>query len=295
MDWARDLPTWPLAELSRRIAHGPHHWHVQEAGTGETLLLLHGAGASTHSWRGVIPLLAARFHVVALDLPGHAFTRAGGHRRLGLTAMTEDVAALCKAQSWAPRALIGHSAGAALSVSLSDRLDPRPRVIGINPALDRFPGLAGWLFPVLAKMLAVNPLTAALFTLGGDPVGRARRLIASTGSTLDAAGYQLYARLISDRAHVDGTLRMMAQWDIGALIARLPRIATECRFLTGARDGTVPPLVAERAAAALPRASVVMLPGLGHLAQEEAPDRVAAELLRALDDRPERRGAIPDI
>jgi magnesium chelatase accessory protein len=39
-----------------------------------TVLLLHGTGASTHSWRALAPLLARRCTVVALDLPGHGFT-----------------------------------------------------------------------------------------------------------------------------------------------------------------------------------------------------------------------------
>ena len=56
MDWHRDLPTWPLHEHSQRLHHPPHQWHVQEMGHGPVALLLHGAGASTHSWRDMIPL-----------------------------------------------------------------------------------------------------------------------------------------------------------------------------------------------------------------------------------------------
>ena len=108
MDWRRDLPTWPNAELSRLVPQRPHRWHVQEAGSGPTLLLLHGAGGATHSWRDILPDLAGDFHVIAIDLPGQGFTKLGVRQRCGLDHMAEDIASLCKAQGWQPSAIIGH-------------------------------------------------------------------------------------------------------------------------------------------------------------------------------------------
>ncbi|MEI4231586.1 alpha/beta fold hydrolase BchO [Roseovarius sp. D22-M7] len=286
MHWTRDLPTWPLHDLSRRIRHRPHDWHVQEGGAGDTILLIHGAGGSTHSWRDMILPLAEEFHVVALDLPGQGFTRAGTRRRLGLPAMAEDIHALCDAQGWAPRAIIGHSAGAAIALDLARRMTGSegrpPDVIGINAALDRFQGVAGWLFPVLAKVLALNPLTATLFTFGGDPTTRARRLIRGTGSEIDARGFTCYGRLFSDRAHVDATLQMMAQWDVTRLLDHLPDITARCLLLTGAADSAVAPDVSARAAARLARAEVICMEGAGHLAHEEAPEAALAHIRRWL-------------
>jgi magnesium chelatase accessory protein len=283
VDWTRDLPDWPNSALSRRLRCRPHDWHVQETGTGETLLLLHGAGASTHSWRDVLPILAERFHVVALDLPGQGFTRAGTLRRCGLDAMAEDIAALCTTHGWSPGVLIGHSAGAAIALRLSETAQasgrPAPRIIGLNPALGNFEGPAGWLFPALAKLLALNPLTAPLFSLGSPSPGRARRLIESTGSRLEAEGLALYARLIADRRHVEATLQMMAQWRIDPLLGRLDRITSECLFVTGALDKAVPPRVADRAAGRIPTCRVETVPDLGHLAHEESPDDIAKLML----------------
>ncbi len=283
MDWDRDLPTWPLHECSRRIAQSPHQWHVQEMGEGPIALLLHGAGASTHSWRDIIPALAQSHRVIALDLPGQGFSRAGAKRRLGLPGMTEDVAALCTAQGWLPALIVGHSAGAAIALSLATRLPTpekrAPDIACINAALGRFEGIAGWLFPVLAKLLALNPLTAAFFAFGTDKATRARRLIESTGSSISPEGLALYARLIADRTHVDATLQMMAQWDVEPLLEQLPQIPNRCLLLTGAHDLAVPANTSARAAARLPRALALSLGGLGHLAHEEDPTRVLAALL----------------
>jgi magnesium chelatase accessory protein len=283
MNWARDLSNWPLADYSRRVTCRPHRWHVQEMGKGPTLLLIHGAGGATHSWRDVMPVLARHAHVVALDLPGQGFTQAGTRARSGLMPTVEDIAALCTQECWQPVAIIGHSAGAAIALRLSQRLlsplGKPPAVIGINPALGKFEGVAGWLFPVLAKALALNPLTPWLFTLGGASDRRARQLIEGTGSQLNDDGYRLYASLMSDREHVAGTLQMMASWVLDGLIGDLPNIETHTLFLAGDKDSAVPVKVAQRAGSDMPDATVEILPGLGHLAHEEAPDLVAARIL----------------
>ena len=284
MDWSRDLPTWPLHHLSRRIASKPHQWHVQESGSGPLLLLLHGAGASTHSFRALIPALSQTHRVIALDLPGQGFTRAGTKTRCGLEPMTADIAHLCQQEGWHPDVILGHSAGAALALNLASRLSPAPKVIALNAALGRFEGVAGWLFPVLAKVLALNPLTAMAFTLGGNPTARARRLIAGTGSTLDDEGYALYARLIADRAHVDCALQMMAQWNIDPLADRLPQITARTLFIAADNDRAVPPETSDRAAAIMPNAALTRLPGLGHLAHEEDPETVLAHITGWLAD-----------
>ena len=93
---------------------------------------------------------------------------------------------------------------------------------------------------------------------------------------------------MGDRDHVDATLKMMAQWSIDPLIGRLPDLAARTLFITGDRDRAVPPSVSDRAAAQLPDARVVHLPGLGHLAHEENPAAVAAEIEGFLAAR--RRG-----
>lgn len=285
MDWARDLRTWPNHSASRRLRVRPHEWHIQEMGDGPTVLLLHGAGASTHTWRDILPQLAEIHHVVALDLPGQGFTRAGTLRRCGLDRMAEDIAALCLSQNWHLRAIIGHSAGAALALALSEILDPDTGpdlVLGLNPALGNFDGVAGWLFPVLAKFLAINPLTSYLFAGGAPQLKRTRRIIESTGSHLDQAGLGLYARLMADRAHVEATLQMMSQWHIDPLLDRLERIETHCHFITGDRDRAVPPETASSAAARLPDCGLTRLSNLGHLAHEEQPQLVTGLLLDQL-------------
>ncbi len=293
MDWARDGQNWPNAAHSRFVDAAPHRWHVQVAGDGPVMLLLHGAGGATQSWRHLLPLLAERYRVVAPDLPGQGFTRMGTRMRCGIGPMAEDVTALCKAEGWVPEIIVGHSAGAALALEIVHRDLMQPRaVVGLNAALSKFDGMAGWLFPLMAKFMAINPLIPPLLARMAGGEARVAELLTSTGSEVDAEGVALYRSLMTDRAHIDGTLAMMSQWEIGRLLDRLPEIDLPVILIAGATDGTVSPEVSRKAHAQLRGSVLAVLEGLGHLAHEEAADVVARHILRALDTLPERTTAL---
>lgn len=286
MKWP--VPTdWPHSGTSRRIFNAPHRWHVQQMGQGPVALLLHGAGGSTHSFAWLMPLLADYFTVVAIDLPGHGFTQLGARHRSGLRPMAEDIAALCQEHGWKPDVIIGHSAGCALALEMCDAiLSPRghiPKVVGINAALSSFEGIAGVLFPAMAKALAALPFTAKIFSELAGKQARVQSLISGTGSNLAPNQIDLYTRLISDRDHVDGALLMMSQWSLDALLGRLQSISAQTLLLAGAQDKTVPATVSANAAHALPCARSMVFEGLGHLAHEEDPNQVFRAIMDFVD------------
>lgn len=277
-----------MAEHSRLVLCRPHRWHVQEAGAGDTILLIHGAGGATQSWRGLFPLLTDTHHVVAVDLPGQGFTQNGARARCGLDHVATDLWALCRAEGWHPAAIVGHSAGAAVALRMTELPDgPKCPVIGINAALAKFKGMAGWLFPMLAKALSLSPVTAGLFAATTTEAS-VRNLLKGTGSRIDDAGVALYRRLASDTGHVDGTLAMMSQWRLDGLLSRLPRIAVPVTLIVGLNDAAVPPGTAREAAALVPGARLVELPGLGHLAHEEDPTTIARLIHEALSPKADR-------
>jgi magnesium chelatase accessory protein len=259
---------WPGRDKGRHIRAAHHDWWVMEDGTGPTILLLHGAGGSGHSFRTLLPLLTPHFHCITPDLPGQGFTRAGSSRRYGLDPTAADLTALCAVMGWQPRAIIGHSAGAAVALRMAEDM-PLNAVIGINAALGTFDGLAGTLFPMLARGFALIPfLPSAISRLWGNPA-RVNDLLDGTGSTLDAAGRAQYLRLVQMPSHIEGSLGMMSQWNLTPLIARLAQLKTPTLLITGAQDRTVPPRISRDAAARMIDGRYVELPGLGHLAHEE--------------------------
>lgn len=289
MDWDREGRDWPNRESSRFVQAGGMRWHVQCMGEGPMLLLVHGTGAATHSWRDLAPLLAREFTVVAPDLPGHGFSAALPSGKPTLTAMAAAMRALLDTLEIEPEFALGHSAGAAIVARIA--LDGAPRLrgwIGLNGALLPLPGLPGVVFRPIARVLALNPLTSRVFAWRAADSAAVERLIASTGSHLDPAGVALYRRAVRDPDHVRGALAMMANWDLQQLERELPRMALPVLLIAASRDMTVPPLESVRAGTLMTNAELVELPGLGHLAHEEKPGETA-EVVRGWVRRIDRR------
>ena len=284
MTLVRERPATP-APHEQRVQAGGLCWQLRRQGHGPLVLLLHGTGASLHSWEPLAARLRATHTLLSLDLPGHARSGTLPARRRSLPGMAQSLAELLQAVHARPHAVIGHSAGAALMVQLAlDGHLPGARLIGLNAALQPFDGWAGFLFPPLARLMAINPLVPWLVAWRAQDPGAVRRLITATGSRLSDDGVAAYHALLRQPSHVAGVLAMMACWDLQPLQAALPRLQRPLHLLVAARDGTVPPGQAERTAARCrPWVQLHPLAGLGHLAHEEAPERVAAVLAPLLD------------
>ncbi len=281
--WARDGRDWPQRECSSFVAAAGLRWHVQRQGQGPRVLLLHGTGAATHTWRGLAPLLAPHAHVLAPDLPGHGFTDPLPAARCSLPGMAAALAQLLAELQFEPDLVLGHSAGAALMLRMAlDGHWQGRRLISLNGALLPFEGLAGLAYAPMARLLAGNPLAARLAAWRGQDAAAVRRLLGGTGSRIDATGVTLYQLLMGNAAHVASVLNMMARWDLHPLQQDLPALRCPLLLLAAAGDNAVPPAQAARAALRIPGARVQGLAGLGHLAHEEAPARLAPLVLREM-------------
>ncbi len=282
-DWAIEGRDWPNRQASRFIRAGGLDWHVQTMGKGPVLLLLHGTGAATHSWRGLAPLLAKRCTIIAPDLPGHGFTDLPNRGALSLTGMATAVPALLEKLRAVPDAVVGHSAGAALAIrmTLDGRIAPR-RIVSLNGALMPFPGLAAIAFPALARVLFGNSFAAPFLAGRAAKPGAVRRLIEGTGSHLDPIQLSFYERLFRTERHMAATVGMMANWDLRTLQRDMPRLAVPLTLVSTLGDKAVPPKVAHDVARFVGAARAIEIPQLGHLAHEEAPEKLAPVILRAI-------------
>jgi magnesium chelatase accessory protein len=267
---AADLTGWPNAQASRFVRASGLDWHVQIMGEGPVLLLVHGTGAATHSWRDLMPALAQNFTIVAPDLPGHGFTSAPPSHRLSLPGMSRDLAGLLEKLGMPPVAAVGHSAGAAIICRMSlDGLLPARALVSLNGAMLPLDGVPGQIFAPLARLLVGLPLLPNLFAWRAQDRAVVEKLLASTGSKLDARGVELYARVVRRPSHAAAALRMMANWDLAPLERDLPRLPVPLLLIAGANDRTIPPADSARLREMIPGASLTEMPGLGHLAHEE--------------------------
>ncbi len=284
LDFARDGADWPNREASRFVEAAGLRWHAQVMGAGPVALLLHGTGGASHSWRDVAPLLACDHTVIAPDLPGHGFTAAPRSKALSLPNMAAGLGALCAALQAEPALLVGHSAGAAVAAQMAlDKRAAPQAIVSFNGAFLPFKGLAGLIFPPMAKALALNPLVPRAFAWGADRTA-VDRLLAGFGGRIDGQARDLYRRLFANPGHVAAALGMMANWELPPLARRLARLEPFLELVVGETDRTVPPADADKVARLAPRSHVTRLAGLGHLAHEEDPDE-AASIIRAVAQR----------
>lgn len=276
-DWSVDGRDWPNREFSRFVRAGAIRWHVQIAGSGPVLLLLHGTGAATHSWRDMLPELAKHFTVIAPDFPGHGFTEQPAIAGMSLTGMAQGVDELLQVMHVKPEIAAGHSAGAAVlaQMCITGAMAPHA-LISLNGALlplamhgARIPFMAP-----LAKLFASNALVPAIFAWQAADGKVIQRLLAGTGSAVDAEGAKFYGRLARRSGHAGAALKMMAHWKLADLA--LSKLQTPLLQIIGMNDRSIPPDDARAVQRLIADAPIIPMPGLGHLAHEEQPLQTAA-------------------
>jgi magnesium chelatase accessory protein len=280
-------PWWPHTAHSRTIDAGALRWHVQQwhkDRDAPVALLLHGTGAATHTWRHVAPLLAPRFHVIAPDLPGHGFTSTPPPPSFTLPGVAQAVSELLGVMKLRPALVVGHSAGAAIAMRMVlGGLAAPALTVSIGGAILPLQGPIGKLFMPLARALTVNPFVPPAFAAVARLPSVARRLLASTGSRIDAEGERCYAHLMANATHAAGALRLMASWDLQPLVGDLARWRAPLLLIAGQDDKTLPASHSQRVQAIVGDAAsrCVVLPRLGHLAHEEDAAAVMATLWAA--------------
>jgi len=273
--WDIDGRHVPHREWSRFVTAGGLKFHVQVTGPegAPVLLLIHGTGATTHSFADLAPLLAQQFRVVIPDLPGHGFT--GKLNSPDPDTVAKALAALMAALNVAPAIILGHSVGAAVAFMLAARglLQPQA-IVALGGALLPFAGV-GKAYPGIAKALFVNPFMPAIFSFTTRLQSMPELLGRWTGSRSSREQVAHYERLFRSPAHTGGALSLMAHWDLDTIERSIAQIKCPVLLLHGERDKTVPPATSHTVARRLASHGVSVvhrgLPGLGHLAHEEAP------------------------
>ncbi len=284
LDFDVDGLRWPHRAMSRFVQSAGMRWHIQEFGSGPLLLLLHGTAASTHSWRGLAPLLARDHRVLALDLPGHGFTDRLPGASNTLPNMAGAVTQVLRDLGVTPLAAVGHSAGAAILVRMArdGALKSRTQLVGLNAALLPYGGFPGRLFLPVARALAANALLARVLTWRAGDLKSVERVLASTGSPIDRAGVELYATLFRNGAHVAAAMDMMAHWDLDDMVRDIASLQQPLALLACGGDLAVRADDTFTIRDSAPAVTVHFVRGLGHLAHEEQPETIASLVLGIL-------------
>lgn len=271
------------AQPDSYVVNGDIRWHLRIKGSGPQCLLIHGTGASVHSWDNLTSHLERYFTLVMVDLPGHADTLTPEHVDLSLPAIATALHSLLESRAIKPEVIIGHSAGSAIMLELClQQAAYTPQLISINGAVMPLRGLAGYLFAPLARMSANTQWMPRLFAYRAKNPRNIKKLLDSTGSSIDQQSFDRYRQLFSSETHVAGVLRLMASWQLDGLLARLDTITHPVLLIAASNDTTVPLRDSYRLQQHLPNAELSVINGRGHLVHEEDAESVAALIIDRL-------------
>jgi pimeloyl-ACP methyl ester carboxylesterase len=276
-----------LAELAptftERFAEGGEGpLRVLEGGEGPTLVLLHGRGHAAITWFPLLPALARRHRVLAVDLPGFGRSAEPSFEGAGFEAGAAYFAAPIEA--WLTRegitapALIGHSLGGlcAVELALRRRVEPRRLVLiggmGLGPAMS----YASRLFFRAGPERLARRLGPTLF---GRLVGASN---SQESARAEALNHELHAARERRSAARAFNALYPALGPVPNRLERLGEIGAPVLVLWGDQDEVFPAPVAIAAAAALPRGEL-RVEQLKHSPHLDAPQRVLPSILAFLD------------
>src|SRR5271154_210891 len=248
--------------------------HYQRAGSGRPLLLLHGLVGSAKNWRQNISFLSRHSTVYAVDLFNMGESDRVPGLDAGLEATADRLAAYMDAVGLHEADIAAHSHGGSVAMMLAARHPERVgRLILFAPAnpfcdlghqLIRFyqTPFGIWLarrIPSLPRMLKAT----ALSRMYGDP------------SRVSVDALDGYTQGLHIPGTIDHVLQIVQRWfvDMGILRSALTRLASKPTLLIwGDRDRAVGLNSARELQRTLPQSSLLVLPGVGHIAFEEMPD-----------------------
>ena len=268
---------WPYSKYSKFLETDNFVWHYQLIGKpgNPIILLIHGAGASSHSWANLIPKLHD-FQVLAVDLPGHRFSKIKKGIRPQHDTIVRDLIILFESLKIKPNVFVGHSIGAVIVLSLSLIYDgPLSSIVLINGALERFEGPAGTIFPLMARVFYASPLTKYWIRLFNSAETSLRKFLSISGSNLTVKNIDYYMKLMTDEDHVTGTLAFISSWNIGDIEKKLKKVSVPTLFLAGMRDGIVNYKTSVRAHKKAFNAKIKLFESEGHLIHEVSSEKIA--------------------
>jgi pimeloyl-ACP methyl ester carboxylesterase len=254
------------------------------AGGAPPLCLLHGLFVTSYAFRRLIPELAARRRVIAIDLPGTGDSDRPSPRQTGEYAidwLAHSVLQTLGALGVDRCDLLGHDLGGAIAVAAAGE-EPRRirRLVLVDPVL-------------LAVSLPLQGALSVVPSLGSEVFKRTirrsdlRRFLVqglSTPELCSDSDVNVYWDRLTRRGGREATYAMLSQLpSLVTLRDGLRAIEAPTLVLWGDRDRLVPPEQADRLADMLPRARIELVDGCGHNPADERPVEVARMIESHLD------------
>ncbi|HSS52892.1 MAG TPA: alpha/beta fold hydrolase [Thermoanaerobaculia bacterium] len=273
----------PFADVRREVPQsqfvrlGDQLVHVEQAGQGEPVVLLHGFGASSYSWRKVIPALSASHRVVAIDLNGFGYTERprdpAAYTREGQATLVlgvMDALGIDRAH------VAGHSYGGGLSLFLATIHPERFRtLILVDSSAPTYPD------DRRSRIASSRPLANLFVRAVALRPAMVRRSLEASVFDRSRVTPEL-VRAYLDRLRIEGAEDAFYGLTVPRCApgpkVQLDQIRVPTLAVWGAEDRLISLASGRRSVARIPGSEFVTIESCGHMPMEEKPE----ELLKAL-------------
>lgn len=271
--------------------HGRRHALVY-TGQGPAVLLIHGIGDSSDTWRDVIPTLAQRYTVIAPDLLGHGRSERP-RADYSVAAYANGIRDMLKLLAIERVTVVGHSLGGGVAMQfvyqypqLCERLvlvasggvcaDVNPLLrVAAAPNSEFLMPWVTWA-GTRAVLRQVCKLMRRMDTDVGVDADDLMRVVDALG---DASSRRAFLRTL--RSVVDWRGQAVTMLDRCYLTGRLP-----IQLIWGSRDAVIPARHADIARLAMPRSRLELFEGAGHFPFRNDPERFVSVLDRFMRQVP---------
>jgi len=272
---ASDAIDGPYARLGPPEAPVKLYYH--EEGKGPPVLLIHGFGASTYTWRHIAPKLAGSHRVIAVDLKGFGQSDKPFDGRYSVFDQAALLAQLIVDKDLRDLTLVGHSFGGGVALLLAleadQQLDGRiSRLVLLDTIAypQHIPVFFRLLDVPIVSQLGVRMVPASVQTRV------ALQIAYFDDSKIDPEEVELYAAPLKTAAGKHAIIhsaRQIVPEDIAELSERYKTIKLPTLILWCDHDRIVPLEVGIRLRRTLPNSTLRLVEDCGHMPQEEQPAR----------------------
>ena len=283
---AGDAIDGPYARLGPPEA--PVRLYVEEQGKGAPVLLIHGFGPSTYTWRHVAPELAKTHRVIAVDLKGFGQSDKPFDSRYSVFDQAELLAQLIVDKDLRNLTLVGHSFGGGIALLLA--LEANERLEGRITKLVLLDSIAyPQNIPVFFRLLDV-PLVSRLGVSMIPPSVQTRvalRIAYFDDSKIDQDEVDAYAaplRTAAGKHAIIYSARQIVPDGLAEISERYKTIELPTLILWCDHDRIVPLEVGLKLRRTLPNSTLRLVEDCGHMPQEEQPESTLKLLQGFLGD-----------
>jgi pimeloyl-ACP methyl ester carboxylesterase len=291
LGWWLWTPDKDRASLERSYLRASHDMievagiklHVRDSGPrhAPAVIFLHGFGASLHTWEPWATTLLHDMRVIRLDLPGSGLSSPDPTGHYTDARSVEVLLALMNRLNVSRASLGGNSIGGRIAWTFAAQHPERvDKLVLVSPDGFASPGfeygktpqvpatvkLMRYVLPKPLLRMSLSPAYANPAALTDELTTRYHDLMLGAGSR-------------------DAMIARMEQTVLVEPVPLLKKITAPTLLLWGEQDALIPFGNSADYLKAIPRVTLVPLPGIGHLPHEEAPEQTIAPVRAFLLDR----------